>query len=99
MVLPVTSLPLSHKLVLEISLKGKEYPLMDRYMPQMAPAPFLRQTAMPVYGQQTDISSFPVGMTYVPMQKWQQTYDLGLGFSRGTIFPDLDFPFVMGRCQ
>ncbi len=72
---------------------------MDRYMPQMAPAPFLRQTAMPVYGQQTDISSFPVGMTYVPMQKWQQTYDLGLGFSRGTIFPDLDFPFVMGRCQ
>lgn len=94
MVIPVTSPHLSHKLVLENSLKGVSS--MDRYMPQMAPAPLFRQTA---YGQQTDFSAFPVGMTYVPMQKWQQTYDLGLGFSRGTIFPDLDLPFVMGRCQ
>ena len=72
---------------------------MDQYMPQMASVPFFRQTAAAAFGQQADFSSFPVGMAYVPMQKWQQTYDLGLGFSLGTIFPDLDRPFVMGRCQ
>ena len=71
---------------------------MDRYMPQMAPAPALRST-QPAAGQTTPPSAFPVGMAYVPMEKWQQTYDLGLGLSRGTIFPDLDLPFMMGRCQ
>ena len=42
---------------------------------------------------------YPVGMGYVPMQQWRQTYNLEQGFSRGTIFPDLDLPFIMGRCQ
>ncbi|RGY98443.1 spore coat associated protein CotJA [Clostridium sp. AM58-1XD] len=42
---------------------------------------------------------YPVGMGYVPMQQWRQTYNLEQGFSRGTIFPELDLPFIMGRCQ
>ena len=71
---------------------------MDRYMPQMAPAPALRSTQRAA-GQTASPSAFPVGMAYVPMQKSQQTYDLGLGLSRGTIFPALDLPFMMGRCQ
>lgn len=41
---------------------------------------------------------FPVGMGYVPMQRWQSTYSMEDGFRRGTIFPELDLPFMMGRC-
>lgn len=45
------------------------------------------------------MEQYPVGMGYVPWQQWQQTYPIERGFRRGTIFPDLDLPFVMGRCQ
>ncbi len=69
---------------------------MDPYMPQSAP---LLRSCSAAAGQQPFLSSFPLAMAYVPMQQWQQTYDLGLGFSRGTIFPELDLPFMMGRCQ
>ncbi len=41
----------------------------------------------------------PVAMAYVPWQQWQQTYSLEKGFERGTIFPDLDLTFNMGRCR
>lgn len=40
-----------------------------------------------------------VGMGYVPWQKWGHTYPVEQGLTRGTIFPDLDFPFLMGRCR
>ncbi len=69
---------------------------MDPYMSQ---TPSAVMPCSPSGGQQPAISSFPPAMAYVPMQQWQQTYDLGLGFSRGTIFPELDLPFMMGRCQ
>ena len=35
----------------------------------------------------------------VPMQRWNQVYDMSRGLTRGTIFPELDLPFVMGRCR
>lgn len=35
-----------------------------------------------------------VAMAYVPWQKWQQPYDYEKGFQAGTIFPDLDLPFL-----
>jgi len=41
----------------------------------------------------------PIGMGYVPMQQWGQLYPAGTGFQRGTIFPELDLPFQMGRCR
>ncbi|MGN0585391.1 MAG: spore coat associated protein CotJA [Ruminococcus sp.] len=40
----------------------------------------------------------PIGMAYVPYQQWEQTYDAKEGFSRGTIFPELDLPFAGGDC-
>lgn len=40
-----------------------------------------------------------LGMGYVPWQKWSHTYPMEQGFTRGTIFPELDFPFLMGRCH
>ena len=35
----------------------------------------------------------PIAMAYVPFQQWGETYSLDKGFERGTIFPELDFPF------
>jgi hypothetical protein len=45
-----------------------------------------------------DLSTYPIAMAYVPMQQWSQTYPLSQGFTQGTIFPELDLPFMMGRC-
>ncbi|MCI8660431.1 MAG: spore coat associated protein CotJA [Lachnospiraceae bacterium] len=44
-------------------------------------------------------NNMPIGMAYVPWQTWGQTYSMEQGFSRGTLFPELDLPFVMGRCR
>ena len=38
-------------------------------------------------------SKTPLAMAYVPVQQWNRTYDEEQGFKRGTVFPDLDFPF------
>lgn len=45
------------------------------------------------------MDQYPVAMAYVPWQRWQQVYPVEQAFCRGTIFPDLDKPFVMGRCR
>ncbi len=44
------------------------------------------------------IDQYPAGMGYVPWQQWGQTYTMEQALYRGTIFPELDLPFVMGRC-
>lgn len=55
---------------------------------------------MPMGGERGwDRDRFPVGMGYVPMQGWETPYSMDRGFRRGTIFPSLDYPFVMGRCR
>lgn len=38
--------------------------------------------------------SIPLAMAYVPMQKWRMLYAEDVGFSRGTIFKELDKPFI-----
>lgn len=41
-----------------------------------------------------------LAMSYVPMQKWQKLYEPEDGFSRGTIFEELDLPFIgKGDCR
>lgn len=35
-----------------------------------------------------------LAMAYVPWQRWQQPYDYEKGLMVGTIFPDLDLPFL-----
>lgn len=42
-------------------------------------------------------ANFPVGMAYVPMQKWGPLYDHQKALSQGTLFPELDKPFAGGR--
>ncbi len=35
-----------------------------------------------------------LAMAYVPRQKWQNIYDVKVALVRGTIFADLDKPFI-----
>ncbi|MCR5736979.1 MAG: spore coat associated protein CotJA [Eubacterium sp.] len=35
-----------------------------------------------------------IGMGYVPWQKWQNIYDMDEAIKRGTIFEELDKPYL-----
>ena len=39
----------------------------------------------------------PIGMAYVPYQKWKNIYEANVALERGTIFEDLDKPFLGER--
>lgn len=39
------------------------------------------------------VDQCPLAMAYVPWQYWNNTYELEVGFKRGTIFPELDKPW------
>ncbi|MDR1674835.1 MAG: spore coat associated protein CotJA [Oscillospiraceae bacterium] len=43
---------------------------------------------------ETALDMLPIGMAYVPMQKWQKIYDGDVAFKRGTVFGELDMPFL-----
>ena len=42
-------------------------------------------------------SQLPVTMGYVPLQKWCNTYDTQTALCRGSLFPELDKPFLGSR--
>lgn len=44
-----------------------------------------------------DCRDFSVAMAYVPWQRFSQTYDPDKALEVGTIFPELDKPFLGGR--
>ena len=47
-----------------------------------------------------EFPGFPIGMAYVPWQSWCEIYDISKGFHRGTIFRELDMPFLgKGGCN
>ena len=39
-----------------------------------------------------------LAMAYVPDQEWTEIYEMPMGLERGTIFKQLDKPFVGRRC-
>lgn len=41
--------------------------------------------------EKTDL---PLAMAYIPMQKWQEIYEAEVGLERGTIFSELDKPWL-----
>lgn len=45
--------------------------------------------------------SFALAMAYVPWQRWGQTYELKKAMCAGTVFPELDKPFLgkRGACK
>lgn len=44
-----------------------------------------------------NMEEFPVAMAYVPWQYWNEQYELNKALQVGTIFPDLDKPFLGAR--
>ncbi len=40
------------------------------------------------------VDSMQLAMAYVPWQTWNKTYDAETALDRGTISPELDFPFL-----
>lgn len=42
------------------------------------------------------LAGMPLAMAYVPWQCWCGTYEPEEGWHRGTIFPELDLPFLAG---
>lgn len=36
----------------------------------------------------------PIGMAYVPYQQWRKVYEPAVALERGTIFEELDKPFL-----
>lgn len=54
-----------------------------------------------MYPMQPDKSAFPsqisLAIAYVPMQKLGSVYEDEAALEAGTLFPDLDKPFLMGR--
>ena len=43
---------------------------------------------------QNCIDNMPLAMAYVPMQRFRALYEPEAGFEKGTIFAELDMPFV-----
>ena len=51
------------------------------------------------YLYEKDLDKFPIGMAYVPWQKFDKIYDdLEKAFDIGTIFPELNKQFTGRRC-
>ena len=42
---------------------------------------------------------YSLAMAYVPMQEFREIYDMEIGFSEGTIFKELVFPFYPTPCR
>ena len=40
------------------------------------------------------LDEMPLAIAYVPRQVWRELYDADIGFQRGTIFRELDKPFI-----
>ena len=43
--------------------------------------------------------NYKLGMVYSPYQEWQNIYDSDKGFDNGTIFAELDKPFLGYKCN
>ena len=47
-------------------------------------------------GSAFGLAGYPLASVYAPLQNFVELYDCETGFSRGTIFAELDLPFVCG---
>ena len=65
---------------------------------QAGPAPVKPPCAGAEKRSAAECKKQPAAMAYVPWQKWGDIYQLCQGLQAGTIFPELDKPFLCGRC-
>ena len=43
------------------------------------------------------LSGYPLASVYAPVQEWKELYDEERALKAGTLFSELDLPFVCGR--
>ncbi len=43
------------------------------------------------------LTGYPLSMVYSPMQEWRSLYDSETALMQGTLFAELDLPFMGGR--
>lgn len=43
------------------------------------------------------LSGYPLAMVYAPIQEWKDLYDLDTALVKGTLFSELDLPFLAGN--
>ncbi len=48
----------------------------------------------PLPEEDMPLSSMPLAMAYVPMQQWKRLYSEDVALNRGTLFEQLDLPFL-----
>lgn len=48
-------------------------------------------------GSSFGLQGYPVGMVYAPIQHFDHIFDLDTALYKGTIFEELDLPFVCGK--
>lgn len=54
---------------------------------------------MPNYHMNHSMDNFVIAMAYVPWQKFDRIYEnLEIAYKEGTIFPELNKPFMGRRC-
>ena len=64
-------------------------------MAQSAPAP--RGTDTPMGNGTSDcLNGRPLASVYAPAQDWRELYDAETALKRGTLFHELEFPFLGG---
>lgn len=67
----------------------------NMYRQQGNPLDYMQQPMTPpCYNANDSLDDMPVAMAYVPWQKWQQIYEPCQALQRGTIFKELDKPFL-----
>lgn len=47
-----------------------------------------------INSDKNNMSHFPIGMAYIPWQSWRRIYRSEIALERGTIFQELDLPFL-----
>ncbi len=45
------------------------------------------------------VDDMPLAMSYVPWQNWKETYETCKALSIGTIFPELNLPYLERSCS
>ncbi|MBO5415657.1 MAG: spore coat associated protein CotJA [Clostridia bacterium] len=58
-----------------------------------SPAPTPQRNERTTWG----LEGYPLASVYAPIQEWRNLYDNETGFNRGTIFKELDLPFLCGE--
>ena len=73
-------------MILNNTNKPSEYTEEQCELKRLAPVTGGNQSGM--------FECLPIGMAYVPWQRWNKVYQEDVALNRGTIFPELDLPFL-----